>query len=108
MIKSLKMTLKNWRRRNHLVQKEAANNLGVSLRTYQGWEAGRGGKNPLVISELERRIEELDRSWLDTLKDALGDHVDGRKRASAVKLGKLSGQITNGLDLAARIEARRK
>jgi len=33
-------TLKKWRKDNNLMQKNAADRLGVLLRTYQRWEAG--------------------------------------------------------------------
>lgn len=40
-----------------LVQKEAANALGVSKRTYEGWEYGRTCPKPLAMAELKRRMK---------------------------------------------------
>jgi DNA-binding transcriptional regulator YiaG len=46
--------LKKWR--GERLQKEVAALLQVSVRTYQGWEEGRG-MNALSKSEIERRME---------------------------------------------------
>jgi transcriptional regulator with XRE-family HTH domain len=40
--------LKAWRERRGITQKEAADRLGVAMRTYQGWEGGE--QNPIFKS----------------------------------------------------------
>lgn len=56
MSKSLKKRLKQWRKKRGLVQKQAADILGVNLRTYEGWEQGRPAPEPMALAELERRL----------------------------------------------------
>jgi DNA-binding XRE family transcriptional regulator len=56
----LKKKLKAWRKKNRMVQKQAADVLGVNLRTYQGWEEGRGGNNPLSVQALELRMAQSE------------------------------------------------
>jgi transcriptional regulator with XRE-family HTH domain len=58
MSKSLKKRLKQWRKQRGLVQKQAADILGVNLRTYEGWEQGRPGPEPMKLAELERRLSQ--------------------------------------------------
>lgn len=41
--------LKRWRVRHHLTQRQAADQLQVSLRTYQGWEAGRRKTHVAIV-----------------------------------------------------------
>ena len=57
MGESLKKKLKKWRKKRGLIQKQAADILGVNLRTLQGWEEGRPEPSPLALSELTRRME---------------------------------------------------
>jgi transcriptional regulator with XRE-family HTH domain len=42
--------LKAWRTTASLTQKVAAEKLGVSLRTYQAWEIGRGMPYPKLLA----------------------------------------------------------
>lgn len=49
-------TLKSWRKSSHLYQKEAAQILGASLRTYQQWEQGKYCPSELSRIEINRRI----------------------------------------------------
>lgn len=46
--------LRRWRIGLGLVQKQAADKLSVSVRTYQGWEAGKSQPNKFARAELER------------------------------------------------------
>jgi transcriptional regulator with XRE-family HTH domain len=39
-VESWPVVLKAWRARRGITQKEAAERLGVAMRTYQGWEGG--------------------------------------------------------------------
>lgn len=48
--------LRDWRKLLNVIQSEAAEKLGVKLRTFQGWESGRGTPHPLAQSELIRRM----------------------------------------------------
>ena len=59
MIKSFKKTLRAWRKSRGFVQKEAAEFLCVSKRTYEGWEYGKTSPKPLAMAELIRRMEAL-------------------------------------------------
>jgi DNA-binding XRE family transcriptional regulator len=56
MNKTFKKTLKQWRTDRGFVQKEAAAFLGVSKRTYEGWEYGRTCPKELAMAELTRRM----------------------------------------------------
>lgn len=58
MGKSLKQRLKRWRKERGLVQKQAADILGVNLRTLQGWEEGKPEPKALALAELERRLSQ--------------------------------------------------
>lgn len=51
-----------WRKRNRLVQKEAADVLNVKMRSYQNWE--QGSHVPLAIAQetIRRRMAEYERS----------------------------------------------
>lgn len=55
-----KIILKSWRTKAGLLQKEAAEKLGVSVRTYQGWEEGKSTPNRFARVELERRMKPKD------------------------------------------------
>jgi len=48
--------LRKWRTGNKWLQKEAANILGASIRTYQGWEEGTHLPNKFALIEIERRM----------------------------------------------------
>jgi len=54
----LKKKLKKWRKERGLVQKQAADILGANIRTYQGWEEGRGTPSSMALAELERRMSQ--------------------------------------------------
>jgi len=54
-VPEFKEKLRKWR--GTLRQKEAANILKVSVRTYQNWEEGKNNPKPLAMAELERRME---------------------------------------------------
>lgn len=56
MATSFKKDLRAWRKARGFFQKEAANFLGVSRRTYEGWEYGRTVPKPLAMAELKRRL----------------------------------------------------
>jgi DNA-binding XRE family transcriptional regulator len=60
MADTFRIAVKDWRRRVGLVQKEAADLLGVSLRTYQGWESGRYEPFYLAKIEIERRMNKKE------------------------------------------------
>ncbi|MEI7532872.1 MAG: helix-turn-helix transcriptional regulator [Verrucomicrobiae bacterium] len=47
-VESWPVVLKDWRARRGITQKEAAERLGVAMRTYQGWEGGE--KKPIFPS----------------------------------------------------------
>jgi len=51
-----KKKLRAWRKSNRLLQKQAADKLGVNVRTYQGWEEGKGGPCEAAMAEYERRM----------------------------------------------------
>lgn len=44
-VESWPVVLKDWRARRGITQKEAAERLGVAMRTYQAWEGGE--QNPI-------------------------------------------------------------
>lgn len=49
--------LQKWRRRMGFTQKQAATALGMSVRTYQGWELGRRRTHVDVIRLLMRKTK---------------------------------------------------
>lgn len=49
--------LREWRKVANLLQKEAAEVLGVSVRTYQAWEERGRTPNSIMQCELERRMQ---------------------------------------------------
>ena len=49
--------LRAWRERVGYTQNEAADALGVGLRTYHGWENGEGVWHPRVLLLATERIE---------------------------------------------------
>lgn len=51
--------LRAWRKALGLVQKQAAGELGISKRTYEGWEYGRTSPGALAKSEIYRRMSNL-------------------------------------------------
>jgi putative transcriptional regulator len=53
---NLKKQLKDWRRSKKLSQSEAAETLGVSVRTLQEWEQGRRTPRGLALTSLLERI----------------------------------------------------
>lgn len=57
MGEEFKIAVKTWRKKANLVQKQAADVLGVSLRTYQGWEMGSHEPLPMAMMELKRRMD---------------------------------------------------
>ena len=56
MDKTFKKKIRAWRKSRGLVQKQAADVLDVSVRTYQGWEYGKTSPNKLALAELLRRM----------------------------------------------------
>jgi DNA-binding transcriptional regulator YiaG len=54
-------TLRDWRNGLELFQKEAADKLGVNLRSYQAWEVGEHYPNQFAMSEILRRMESLSK-----------------------------------------------
>jgi DNA-binding transcriptional regulator YiaG len=55
--------LKKWRQKNGLKQWAAAENIGVSCRTYQDWEHGKRKPKPITrkgIDEMMRQYENGD------------------------------------------------
>lgn len=54
--------VKAWRKRADLVQKQAADVLGVKLRSYQNWEQGSHVPLPIAQETLRRRMDDYDKS----------------------------------------------
>lgn len=48
--------LRDWRAIHGWVQKEAADVLKVSVRTYEGWEQGKTEPRELAMWEIQRRM----------------------------------------------------
>lgn len=48
----MQSALRKWRKALGLTQKQAADRLGVSVRTYEGWEQGKGPSNPGPVKKL--------------------------------------------------------
>ena len=49
--------LRKWRKKR--VQKQAASDLGVPLRTFQSWEEGIRAPSKLALIEVERRMADV-------------------------------------------------
>lgn len=49
--------LRDWRTKGSILQKNAADVLGVSIRTYQAWESSARTPNEIMQAELFRRME---------------------------------------------------
>ena len=56
MDKTFKKTIRAWRKSKGMVQKQAADFLDVSVRTYHGWEYGKTSPGKLAMAELLRRM----------------------------------------------------
>lgn len=50
--------LRKWRKKLKLLQKNAADVLGVSVRTYQNWEENANEPTALALAEITRRMDE--------------------------------------------------
>lgn len=49
--------LKSWRKASGFAQKQAADWLSVSMRTYQRWEAGKGEPAKTCLKCVEEKME---------------------------------------------------
>lgn len=58
----LSKDLKAWRKRLSITQSQAAAVLDVSLRTYQGWEAGRDFDRATVLRYALAYVEKMQKS----------------------------------------------